>query len=140
MANRTPHNEERPRTREDAQAMVEFAMVLPVILLLLFGALQFGIAFWKFQQVSHAASQGARVAAVSRTAASPSGRVVDAVKAASPNLKDPAMSASNVTIIGSFTAGEPITVRVSYPLQLTVLGKAYYNGNITSERTTRVEH
>lgn len=48
------------RTRR-GQAVVEFALVLPVFLLLLFGALEFGRVFVRLHLMTNAAREGARV-------------------------------------------------------------------------------
>jgi hypothetical protein len=49
---------------EDGVVAVELALVLPVLVMLLFGILQFGIAFNRLQGVHAAAREGARVGAV----------------------------------------------------------------------------
>ena len=51
----------------DGQAFVEFAIVLPVLVLLLFGITQFGLAFRNYLAITDAARVGARAAAVKRT-------------------------------------------------------------------------
>jgi hypothetical protein len=45
-----------------SQALIEFALVSPVLLLLLFGIVDIGRAIFYFDTVSHAAREGARVA------------------------------------------------------------------------------
>jgi hypothetical protein len=54
---------------ESGVAAVEFAVVLPVLLLLLFGIVQFGMVFVVHNAMTYAAQQGARVAAVQGDAA-----------------------------------------------------------------------
>ena len=71
---------------ERAQATVEFAMILPILCLILFAVVEFGMAFWTFQQVSAAASEGARRAAVSRTYGDRATRAEQAAESASPGL------------------------------------------------------
>jgi Flp pilus assembly protein TadG len=51
---------------ERGQSLVEFAVVLPLLLLLLLGIVTFGIAFWNQLSLTQAATAGAQVAAVSR--------------------------------------------------------------------------
>lgn len=51
---------------ERGQSLVEFAIVLPLLLLLLLGIVTFGIAFWNQLSLTQAATAGAQVAAVSR--------------------------------------------------------------------------
>ncbi|MEQ6903275.1 TadE/TadG family type IV pilus assembly protein [Nocardioides sp. YIM 152588] len=55
----------RPGRRGDrGAAAVEFALVLPVLLYLIFGIIDFGVALSFRQSVSQAAAEGARAAAV----------------------------------------------------------------------------
>ena len=51
---------------ERGQAMVEFALVLPILMALLLGIIQFGIVFNNYITLTDAARAGARKAAVSR--------------------------------------------------------------------------
>ncbi|HIQ01886.1 MAG TPA: hypothetical protein EYH30_07120, partial [Anaerolineales bacterium] len=45
------------------QTLVEFALILPVLLLLLFGIIEFGAAFHAWLTLEHAAREAARYAA-----------------------------------------------------------------------------
>ena len=56
---------------EQGQTMTEFALVLPVLALLLFGVIQFGILFNNYVTLTDAVRSGARKAAVSRQASDP---------------------------------------------------------------------
>lgn len=51
------------------QSLVEFALVLPVLLLLFMGILDFGRAVYAYNTLSNAAREGARVAIVDQTVA-----------------------------------------------------------------------
>jgi Flp pilus assembly protein TadG len=51
-------------SREDGVAAVEFALILPVLALLLFGTLEFGRVWSQYQLYQGAAREGARCAAV----------------------------------------------------------------------------
>ena len=53
----------RGRTQRGAAA-VEFALVMPLLLLLVFGLIQYGLYFWAYQGGSDAARAAARLAAV----------------------------------------------------------------------------
>lgn len=46
--------------RRDGQAVVEFALVLPVFILLVFGAIEFGRAYYDLHLLTNAAREGAR--------------------------------------------------------------------------------
>ncbi len=52
--------------REDGASAVEFALVLPILVLLLFGIMQFGIILAANQGLEAAAREGGRLAAVGR--------------------------------------------------------------------------
>jgi Flp pilus assembly protein TadG len=54
------------RRRQSGTAMVEMIIVLPVLLLLLFGIVEFSILFSRLQTVTNAAREGAREAVVFR--------------------------------------------------------------------------
>src|ERR1700760_1511219 len=54
-------------TTDEGQAVVEFAVILPVLLLVLFAILQFGVLLNNYTRVPPAAREGARRAAKSRT-------------------------------------------------------------------------
>ena len=62
--------------RDDGASAVEFALVLPILLALLMGILEFGWAFNGFITVTGAAREGARIAAVDTS----NDRVVEAVE------------------------------------------------------------
>ena len=49
---------------EEGAAAVEFALIVGLLAILIFGLLEYGIAFWQVQNLRAAAREGARVAAV----------------------------------------------------------------------------
>jgi hypothetical protein len=55
-----------PREGRRGQSLVEFALVLPILLILLLGILDFGRAIFAYNSVSNGASSGARVAVVNQ--------------------------------------------------------------------------
>lgn len=57
----------RLASTERGAAALEFAVVLPLLVLLVFGIVQFGFAFWRLQAVQAAAREGARIASLSQT-------------------------------------------------------------------------
>ncbi|HZB01944.1 MAG TPA: TadE/TadG family type IV pilus assembly protein [Actinomycetota bacterium] len=50
--------------REEGAAAVEFALIVGLLAILIFGLLEYGLAFWQVQNLRAAAREGARVAAV----------------------------------------------------------------------------
>jgi Flp pilus assembly protein TadG len=52
----------RPHPRQRSQALIEFALISPVLLLLLFGIVDIGRAVFYYDTINHAAREGARTA------------------------------------------------------------------------------
>ena len=57
-------NLRREAKKEDGAAAVEFALIVGVLAILVFGLLEYGLAFWQVQNLRAATREGARVAAV----------------------------------------------------------------------------
>ena len=53
-----------PRNGQRSQALIEFALISPVLLLLLFGIIDIGRAIFYYDTLSHAAREGARTAVI----------------------------------------------------------------------------
>ena len=54
----------REAGREDGAAAVEFALIVGLLAMLVFGMMEYGLAFWQLQSLRAATREGARVAAV----------------------------------------------------------------------------
>lgn len=54
----------RLRKRDTGAQLVEFALLAPLLLLLLLGIIEFGYLFGQYNEVRHGAHEGARLAAV----------------------------------------------------------------------------
>ncbi len=50
--------------KEDGASAIEFALILPILVLMLLGIFQFGLAYNNYLAITHAAREGARMAAV----------------------------------------------------------------------------
>jgi Flp pilus assembly protein TadG len=73
----TPHRAKLPMSRRQrGQALTEFALILPVILLLFMGVFDFGRAIYAYNVVSNAAREGGRTAIVNQTLADIKSRAV----------------------------------------------------------------
>jgi Flp pilus assembly protein TadG len=116
--------------------MVEFALVAPLLFLILFGIIQFGIAFMNNVALTDAVRAGARKAAVSRSAADPTQATKTAVLGAATDL-DPAKVSINVT--SDWVSGDTVTVDATYPYSINLLGIVVASGNLHSSTTERVE-
>jgi Flp pilus assembly protein TadG len=81
----------KTRRRGRGQALVEFALVMPLILLLIFGAIDFGRAIYSYNAMSESSRQADRTAIVNQTPSA----VKNAAIAAAPAV---ALVAANVTV------------------------------------------
>ncbi len=97
---------------ERAQALAEFAMILPVFFLLLFSLVDFGRAFYTWLVLTNAAREGARVGAVQGDAATITTRVSDS--ASTLNAADMTIALTNVQGIRGTTVTVDLTYNFSY--------------------------
>ena len=105
------------------QAMVEFALVVPVLLLLVFGIMEFSMVMHQYMAVAEGAREGARSAALGSNDAV----VAAAAKNAAPGLESSRIEVS-VLPTPERTRGESVTVTVSYPVTLvTPLIRAFFS-------------
>jgi Flp pilus assembly protein TadG len=70
------------RRRRAGQGLVEFALLLPVLLLIVMGLVDFGRAIYAFNSVSNAAREGARTAIVDQRTRTSTGAYLAAEEAA----------------------------------------------------------
>jgi Flp pilus assembly protein TadG len=121
---------------EKGQSMTEFALVLPILALLLFGVIQFGIVFNNYIQLTDAVRAGARKGAVGRHLPNPQGAVIQTVRDASTSLNQ---SDLNVSVTSSWQQGTDVTVSASYPYSISLLGLVVRSGRMNSTTKERVE-
>ena len=109
---------------EEGAAAVEFALVFPLLIMILFGIIEFGRVYSEYQVYQGAAREGARFAAVRN--ASGTGPDIDAVRArvidaAAPyggNVTSgsisvaPQCSASNVGGVVKVTWSQPVSITI----------------------------
>jgi Flp pilus assembly protein TadG len=123
---------------EQGQTATEFALVLPVLALLLFGVIQFGILFNNYVTLTDAVRAGARKAAVSRQASDPPGDAEAAVRAAADTL-DQSKLTVNVSPGTPWVHGNTVTVHAEYPYEINLIGLVLASGRLKSETVERVE-
>jgi TadE-like protein len=121
---------------ERGQSLAEFSLVLPILVLLLFGIIQFGITFNNYITLTDAVRAGARTAAVSRHQPDPVGVTTDRVHEAAADL-DPDDLA--ISVESSWEPGDEVEVSASYPYAIKLLGKTIKSGRMNSTTTERVE-
>jgi Flp pilus assembly protein TadG len=117
--------------------MTEFALVLPVLALILFAVLQFGIVFNNYVTLTDAARAGARRAAVSREDPNRDAAVIAAVKESASDLDLAQLSVPPPS--STWDAGSDVTVTASYPYSISLMGIVVKSGSLTTKTTERVE-
>ncbi len=137
----TPTGDERRRRRDRrtrGQSMVEFTLILPVLMLMIFGIYQFGQTYSDYIQVTNAARTGGRKALVSR---SDTNGVADTITAAQNATWW--LNKSNMTVTVTpgqpWTTGQTVTVTVTYPYSISLLGFVAGSGTLKSSTTVRIE-
>lgn len=104
------------------QNLVEFAIVAPALFLFIFGIIEFGWAFYVYSELTNAAREGARYAAVHGALCAQN----PPCQAATPTtvhtyvvqrLSIPDAERVSVTLQGSLVPGEQVTVQLSYPFR-----------------------
>ena len=148
------------RTRnEEGQSLVEFALVLPVLMLLLTGMMTFGIALHNYLELTNAVSVGARLLAISRVqTTNPCATAATAVYQAAPFLKPANLmftfvlngntysypgatctsSSTTTGAAGNLVQGLPAQVKATYPCNLRVYGVNYVPGCTMTAQTTEL--
>jgi Flp pilus assembly protein TadG len=121
---------------ERGQTMTEFAIILPILVVLLFGIAQFGIAFNNYITITDAARAGARKGAVSRNSSDPTGDCVSQVKASAADLD---LTKLSVSCNSSWSIGSDVTVDVQYPYTISLFGMPVVSGNLHTVMKERVE-
>jgi Flp pilus assembly protein TadG len=116
--------------------MVEFVLVAPILLLLVFGIVQFGIMLNNYVTLTDAVRVGARQAAVSRTNPNRVAVTTSRVKDSAGNLDDDQVV---VDVDSTWDQGGDVTVTATYPYSISLLGFVVKSGTLTSETTERVE-
>jgi Flp pilus assembly protein TadG len=121
---------------ERGQTMTEFAIVVPLLLMVVFAIIQFGILFNNWLALTDATRTGARKGAVSRRLPDPRGTTEAQVRAAAANLDQATL---RVNVDSTWQPGSDVRVTATYPYTLDLFGFDLHNGELSSTTTERVE-
>lgn len=122
---------------EQGQTMVEFALVIPILLVVLFAVVQFGVVYKDYVTLTDASRVGARKAAVSRHEANPAGAAEAAVRGSASGLDQGELGVS--VSATAWEHGEDVTVTATYPYEIDLMGLVVASGQLESSTTERVE-
>jgi Flp pilus assembly protein TadG len=131
---------------EGGQSVVEFAFIMPFLVLLLMAIWQFGSAFRNYISITDAARVGARMAAVSRTASSTCGSAKTAIQNTVSSAQWSVISTRVTCTLpnGTSNVGDPYQITITYPVsiglpQIFGLPRIAVTGTMTSSATERLE-
>jgi len=139
--------------RERGAELIEFAFVLPVLLLVAFGIIDFGFLFREYEVVTNAAREGARLKSLGDAAGYSSADVQARVSSYIVNggldgsLVNTTVSAASIPVnAGGTVNASGYTVQVTYPHRFWVLagiaqffGGNFGTANLTASSTMRSE-
>lgn len=102
--------------------MVEFALILPMLMLVLFGIIEFGWAFYQVLDTRHGAREGARLIAVNYEPTSGSDADTqrnDLIAEICTRLEDPTSTRVKIALstVGDSDAGDLAEIRVEKDLE-----------------------
>lgn len=131
---------------ETGASAVEFAIVLPVLLVVIFGIIEFGFAIYDKTMITHASREGARAGIIFRVPPVTDNEIVNVVNNyLSDNLITFGGSTSATVSVtrGGYNAGDALKVTVAYtytslilPDLVATLSREF---NMVAETTMRME-
>jgi Flp pilus assembly protein TadG len=122
---------------EDGAAVVEFALLVPMLVVLVFGIVQFSIA-WDRQQALHAAArEGARLGALPATTQTQiQSRVTNALDgidfpstptvAVTPNVTQPCLNRAGLTVVVTVEAATTVDIPMWQVASVTITGRGEF--------------
>lgn len=139
-------------------ALIEFAIVVPLLILLVIGAIEFGLLCYNKQVIANASREGARAGIIAYNSSKPEGgkyfsdnnEIIDIVENycathlitfnGSPNLED-----DDITLLPddrtnvSFVFGNPFEVEVSYDYDFLIPSLFGYSDILTIKAATMMK-
>jgi Flp pilus assembly protein TadG len=139
---------------DKGQSLIEFALTLPIFMLVITGVLYFGVVFFDYLMLTEATQVGTRQLMISRgQTLDPCQTLANAVYAAAPNLQPGNMTFSislnganytSTSCSGTATSGAPANmvlgtnavVTVTYPAKLALVGDVISSGFLLRAQET----
>jgi Flp pilus assembly protein TadG len=141
--------------RNEANAIVEFVLVFPIIIALVMGIWQFGVIYSNMIALTQAATAGAQVLQSDRLSPNgdPCSDTYNAIVNAAPSLVASKITLTismnnNTAITGNSCSGKqtqlamggPVTVKVTYPYNVTIYGISATSGSLSSGTVSEIEY
>ncbi len=99
---------------EKGSNAVEFAIILPILIMLVFGIIQFGVAYNNYIALTHAAREGVRLAAVGLHEEDPAAFEQAVIDSA------PSVEIESVNVV------YPEGTEIGNPVRVTVIGEIFF--------------
>jgi len=135
--------------REEGTSLFEFALVLPLLMMLLVGIIKGGIFFYDYVVLADAVATGARTLATNRGNGNACTLAETALKNAAYNLNQSLITIQPETFTGgggstctALAPNDAVTVSATYPCDMTIpfLGGNFWQScTLSSQTTVRVE-
>lgn len=133
--------------RRRGQALVEFALIVPIFLLILLAVFDLGRAVFAYNSVTNAAREGARLAIVNQTTASITAKAIANVsiaETASPNVtvvfrqSGPNADATQNAVCSPLKIGcmAIVTFQTTYRPITPIVGQIIFSGGVTFTATS----
>jgi Flp pilus assembly protein TadG len=120
---------------EKGQSLVEFALVVPILALLLFGIVDFGRIFHAYLTVDHAGREAARAASVGKNE-------TDVKQVAVNSGSSINLTTGQVVVQNAGTSGSEAKITITYPIApiTPIIGNFFAEGfELTDTTVMRVE-
>ncbi len=109
------------RKSEGGTAALEFALILPLFLILIFGVVEFGLILYYKGLITHSSREGARWGALYTAPRRTNAEVQTYV---GNFLNSVNLTGATITVSGAGGAqGTPLSVKVDYPYQYVILSQ-----------------
>jgi hypothetical protein len=130
LSMRTPVRHPK-RRREEGQAMIEMALILPVLLLLIAGIVKFGIVYNNHIILTDSVRVGSRQLALGRGLPNACVPAVKRLKDSAENLDSTKLVVAAPVFSGTSSCatlfeGDASTISASYPCELTIFGIDFF--------------
>lgn len=123
---------------QKGQALVEFAIVLPILLMLVMGIIQFGMMLNSYLAIENASREGARAGIVGSTDA----EIETLIISTSPSLNPADLTVILTPSETNRRSGDTLTVTVTYnyKFNIPIISSIFDNGKIiTGQTSMRIE-
>lgn len=123
----------RSKNRQKGMAAVEFGLVMPVVIVLLFAVFEFGMAFWRKQVLTAAVREGARAGIVATNPRKTKAEIEAEVFEYLDGVGYTAAGRTATATGAGGAAGTALTVTATYPTSFLILSRLPLGSGVDSK-------